>query len=167
MSPRYLEAYDRHMGEFYALLLFAIVGMDLMAASRDLIAFYVGLELMAVAATCSPASSATSSSSNEAALKYFLTGAFASAFTLYGVSLVYGLTGATNYAAEVGPGALWHRQHDLAVAFATALVVVGTGLQGVDGALPHVDARRLRGRAHAGGRLLLGRPQSRGLLRPS
>jgi NADH:ubiquinone oxidoreductase subunit 2 (chain N) len=48
MAPRYLEAYDRHMGEFYALLLFAVVGMDLMAAARDLIAFYVGLELMAV-----------------------------------------------------------------------------------------------------------------------
>lgn len=127
MAPRYLEAYDRHMGEFYALLLFAVVGMDLMAASRDLIAFYVGLELMAVSSYLLAGFLRYQEKSNEAALKYFLTGAFASAITLYGVSLVYGLTGSTNY-EQVGQ-ALMASGATTGVALATALVVVGTGFK--------------------------------------
>ena len=103
MSPRYLEANQRNLGEYYVLLLFALVGMDLMAASRDLIAFYVGLELMAVSSYLLAGFFRYQTRSNEAALKYFLTGTFASAITLYGVSLLYGLSGATNYAA-VGAG---------------------------------------------------------------
>ena len=127
MTPRYLEAYDRHLGEFYALLLFAVVGMDLMAASRDFIAFYVGLELMAVSSYLLAGFLRYQVKSNEAALKYFLTGCFASAITLYGVSLVYGLTGATNY-EQVGQ-ALMASGNTTAVAFATALVLVGTGFK--------------------------------------
>jgi NADH-quinone oxidoreductase subunit N len=127
MTPRYLEAYDRHLGEFYALLLFAVVGMDLMAASRDFIAFYVALELMAVSSYLLAGFLRYQVKSNEAALKYFLTGAFASAITLYGVSLVYGLTGATNY-QQVGQ-ALTASGNTTAVAFATALVLVGTGFK--------------------------------------
>ena len=127
MTPRYLEAYDRHLGEFYALLLFAVVGMDLMAASRDFIAFYVGLELMAISSYLLAGFLRYQVKSNEAALKYFLTGAFASAITLYGVSLVYGLTGATNY-EQVGQ-ALMASGNTTAVAFATALVLVGTGFK--------------------------------------
>jgi NADH-quinone oxidoreductase subunit N len=76
MSSSYLEAHRRHLGEYYALILFAIIGMDLMAASRDFILLWVSLEL-----------------------KYFLTGSFASAIMVYGISLVYGEAGATNYAA--------------------------------------------------------------------
>lgn len=127
MTPRYLEAYDRHLGEFYALLLFAVVGMDLMAASRDFIAFYVGLELMAISSYLLAGFLRYQVKSNEAALKYFLTGAFASAITLYGVSLVYGLTGATNY-EQVGQ-ALMASGNTTGVAFATALVLVGTGFK--------------------------------------
>ncbi len=127
MTPRYLEAYDRHLGEFYALLLFAVVGMDLMAASRDFIAFYVGLELMAVSSYLLAGFLRYQVKSNEAALKYFLTGCFASAITLYGVSLVYGLTGATNY-EQVGQSLL-ASGNTTAVAFATALVLVGTGFK--------------------------------------
>lgn len=127
MTPRYLEAYDRHLGEFYALLLFAVVGMDLMAASRDFIAFYVGLELMAISSYLLAGFLRYQVKSNEAAVKYFLTGCFASAITLYGVSLVYGLTGATNY-EQVGQ-ALMASGNTTAVAFATALVLVGTGFK--------------------------------------
>ncbi len=127
MTPRYLEAYERHMGEFYALLLFAVVGMDLMAASRDLIAFYVGLELMAVSSYLLAGFLRYQIKSNEAALKYLVTGTFASAITLYGVSLVYGLTGATNY-QQVGQ-ALMASGNTTGVGLATALVLVGTGFK--------------------------------------
>ena len=127
MSPRYLEANHRNKGEYYVLLLFALVGMDIMAASRDLIAFYVGLELMAVSSYLLAGFFRYQERSNEAALKYFLTGTFASAITLYGVSLLYGLSGSTNYAA-VGAAVQANHTGSLA-ALATALVVVGMGFK--------------------------------------
>ena len=127
MSPRYLAAYDRHLGEYYALLLFAIVGMDVMAAARDLMAFYVGLELMAVSSYLLAGFFRYHARSNEAALKYFLTGAFASAITLYGLSLVYGFAGPPNY-QQIGQ-ALQATGNTTAIALATALVVVGTGFK--------------------------------------
>ncbi|MHB1342781.1 MAG: NADH-quinone oxidoreductase subunit N [Thermoleophilia bacterium] len=127
MSPRYLEANGRHLGEYYVLLLFAVVGMDIMAAARDLIAFYVGLELMAVSSYLLAGFMRYQARSNEAALKYFITGAFASAITLYGISLIYGYTGATNY-EQVG-AALTAGGATTGVALATALVLVGMGFK--------------------------------------
>jgi NADH-quinone oxidoreductase subunit N len=127
MSPRYLEAWDRHLGEYYALVLFAMVGMDLLAGARDLISFYVGLELMAVSSYLLAGYLRYQVRSNEAALKYFITGAFASAITLYGVSLVYGFSGSTNY-QQVG-AALTAGGATTGVALATALVLVGTGFK--------------------------------------
>jgi NADH-quinone oxidoreductase subunit N len=123
MSPRYLETAGRHMGEYYALVLFAVVGMDIMAASRDLMAFYVGLELMAITSYLLAGFLRYQSRSNEAALKYFVTGTFASAISLYGVSLVYGFSGSTNY-EQVG-AALMAGGSTTAIALATALVLVG------------------------------------------
>ena len=127
MSPRYLETAGRHMGEYYALILFAVVGMDIMAASRDLIAFYVGLELMAVSSYLLAGFLRYQARSNEAAMKYFITGTFASAITLYGVSLVYGFTGTTNY--EQAGAALAAGGSTTGVALATALVLVGMGFK--------------------------------------
>jgi NADH-quinone oxidoreductase subunit N len=97
MSPRYLEAHGRHLGEYYALVLFAVIGMDLMAASRDFIAFWIALELMAISSYVLAAFFRYRILSNESSLKYFLTGSFASAIMLYGISLVYGYAGATNF----------------------------------------------------------------------
>jgi NADH-quinone oxidoreductase subunit N len=99
MSPRYLQAHDRHLGEYYALVLFAVIGMDVMAASRDFVAFYVALELMAISSYILAAFFRYQVRSNESSLKYFLTGSFASAVMLYGISLVYGYAGATNFQA--------------------------------------------------------------------
>jgi NADH-quinone oxidoreductase subunit N len=127
MSPRYLEASGRHLGEYYALLLFALIGMNVMAAARDFIAFYVGLELMAVSSYLLAGFFRYNLRSNEAALKYFFTGVFASTFTLFGISLVYGLSGSTNYLA-VGQ-ALMAGESTTAVAFATALVIAGLGFK--------------------------------------
>ncbi|OFW62167.1 MAG: hypothetical protein A2133_03615 [Actinobacteria bacterium RBG_16_64_13] len=99
MSSGYLEAHRRHLGEYYALIIFAVIGMDLMAAARDFILFYVALELMAISSYLLAAFFRYRERSNESALKYFLTGSFASAIMLYGISLVYAETGATSYAA--------------------------------------------------------------------
>jgi NADH-quinone oxidoreductase subunit N len=129
MSSSYLEAHGRHLGEYYALLLFAVIGMDLMAAARDFILFYVALELMAISSYLLAAFFRYRTRSNESSLKYFLTGSFASAIMLYGISLVYGEAGTTNYeavgralSALGGPGATGPT---VGVVFAVFLVAVG------------------------------------------
>jgi len=127
MSPGYLEAHRRHLGEFYALVLLAVVGMDLMAAARDFILLYVALELMAISSYVLAAFFRYRVRSNESSLKYFLTGSFASAIMLYGISLVYGLAGATGYAA-VGQ-ALGGRGGSAGVLLAVFLVAVGLGFK--------------------------------------
>ncbi len=123
MSPMYLEAYGRHLGEYYALLLFAVIGMNLMAAARDFILLYVALELMAISSYILAGFFRNRVRSNEAALKYFLTGTFASAIMLYGMSLVYAQSGATGYSAVgwvfAGEGG------NVAVLLAVFLVAVG------------------------------------------
>ena len=127
MSPRYLEAGQRHIGEYYALLLFALIGMDLLAASRDFVSFYVALELMAISCYLLAGFYRYRIRSNESALKYFVTGTFASAFTLFGISLIYGLTGFTNYHAI--SDTLTGTQNTMVLAFATTMVVVGLGFK--------------------------------------
>ncbi len=95
--------YVKRMGigqtEYYALLVSATLGMILMAASGDLITIFLGLELMSLALYVMVGFRRTRLESNEAALKYFLLGAFASGFLLYGIALVYGATGSTQLAA--------------------------------------------------------------------
>jgi NADH-quinone oxidoreductase subunit N len=123
MSSGYLEAHRRHLGEYYALLLFAVIGLDLMAGARDFILFYVAFELMSISSYLLAAYFRYRVRSNEAALKYFLTGAFASAIMLYGISLAYGQAGSTNYHA-IGQ-ALGAQGGTSAVLFAVLLIGIG------------------------------------------
>lgn len=96
ISERYRSAVDLQHGEYYSLLVFSVVGMMVMISATDLIMLYVGLELMALSVYCLVGLLKHDVRANEAALKYFLMGAFSSGFFLYGLSLVYGLTGTTN-----------------------------------------------------------------------
>jgi len=96
LSRTYLEAQHSHRTEYYALTLFSIVGMMLMASSLDLILIFLGLELMSLCLYVLAGFRRTEPASNEASLKYFLLGAFATGFLLYGIALVYGTTGTTN-----------------------------------------------------------------------
>jgi NADH-quinone oxidoreductase subunit N len=77
-------------------VLFATVGMILMAGANDLIVFFLGLETMSVAVYVLAGISRKDSRSSEAAMKYFIMGAFATGFLLYGIALVYGASGSTN-----------------------------------------------------------------------
>jgi len=97
-SMRYLPIERMEHGEYYALMLFATIGMMTMASASDLIMVYLGLELMSLSVYVLAGFKRTSARSSEAALKYFLLGAFASAFLLLGISFTYGLTGTTNIA---------------------------------------------------------------------
>ena len=95
-SIDYIRQAGIHEGEFYALVLFATVGMMLMAAANDLMVFFLGLETMSIAVYVLTGMWRTNSRSSEAAMKYFLMGAFATGFLLYGIALIYGATGSTN-----------------------------------------------------------------------
>lgn len=99
LSIRYLRIENVNFGEYYSLMLFSSLGMMIMASAGDLIVLYLGLELMALSTYILAGFIRHEIRSNEAALKYFLLGAFASAFLLYGISLTYGLTGTTNLKA--------------------------------------------------------------------
>src|SRR5262249_10357418 len=85
-------------GEYYALMLFAIAGMMLMAVATDLLVIFLALEVLSLAGYVLTGIRRSSITATEAALKYFLLGAFSSAFFLYGVAFVYGLTGSTKLA---------------------------------------------------------------------
>jgi len=96
MSPKYLETLKINFGEYYSLVLFSTLGMMLMASAADIIVLYLGLELMALSTYILAGFIRYDIKSNEAAMKYLLLGAFASAMLLYGTSMIYGLTGTTN-----------------------------------------------------------------------
>ncbi|HEY83864.1 MAG TPA: NADH-quinone oxidoreductase subunit N [Chloroflexi bacterium] len=92
----YLGRVGLQKGEYYALLLFSIAGMMMMAAATDLILIFLGLETMSMALYVMAAFNRNQRASGEAGIKYFLMGSFASAFFLYGAALLYGATGSAN-----------------------------------------------------------------------
>lgn len=101
VSFDYLERERLLIPEYFALLLFATLGMMLMVGGEDLMVVFLGLELMSVAVYALAGINRHSAASAEAALKYFLLGAFASGFLLYGIALVYGAT-ATTTLSQIG-----------------------------------------------------------------
>ncbi len=128
MSIKYLETEREDHGEFYALVLFSVVGMMAIACGYDLVLLFIGLELMAISTYVLVGFLRRDRRSNEAALKYLLLGAFSSGIFAYGLSLLYGMTGSTNLGAVAQ--ALQQRMaanaHDpIAI---IALVTTATGL---------------------------------------
>lgn len=99
ISLRFVERESINRGEYYALLLFACSGMSLMASSGDLILTFLGIEILSIATYILAGFKRTDLRASESSLKYFLLGSFATAFLLYGIALIYGSTGTTNYAA--------------------------------------------------------------------
>ena len=96
MSVHYLDVENEHHGEYYALLLLAVIGMMCIAAGVDIVLIFIGLELMAISTYVLVGFLRRDRRSNEAALKYLLLGAFSSGIFAYGLSLLYGLSGSTN-----------------------------------------------------------------------
>ena len=125
-SFQYLRREGAAVGEYCALLLYSVVGQCVMAAAADLIIIFIGLEISSIASYVLAGYLRDDRRANEAALKYFLLGSFATAFLLYGVAWIYGITGSTYLgdirSALVGPGP---RVSGLLVATAAALVLVG------------------------------------------
>jgi NADH-quinone oxidoreductase subunit N len=132
LSPSYLRETGIDRGEYYALVLFSIVGMLGLVSALELVAVFVALEIMSVAVYALAGLHRDRPESQEAALKYFITGSFSSAFFLYGVALLYGLTGHTSMsviaqglrAGVVAPAAAAAVP---SAGAATALALVGAG----------------------------------------
>ena len=96
LSVEYNEREGIRAGEYYALILFCTVGMILLASSTDMIMVFLGIEIVSICLYVLAGIRRNDHRSNEASLKYFLLGAFATGFLLYGMTLVYGSTGSTN-----------------------------------------------------------------------
>ncbi|HET8843153.1 MAG TPA: NADH-quinone oxidoreductase subunit NuoN [Ktedonobacteraceae bacterium] len=98
LSPGYIKRQDLiHQGEYYALLLLATIGMMILAAAQNFLTVFVGIELLSLALYILCGYVARRSTSQESGMKYFLLSSFASAFLLYGLSLIYGATGSTAF----------------------------------------------------------------------
>jgi NADH-quinone oxidoreductase subunit N len=97
VAPSYLGRFGMDKAEFFSMLFFSTMGMVVLVSAYDLISVFLGIELMSLAIYVLVAFRRRDFFSNEAALKYFVIGAFAIAFFLYGVSIVYGLCGSTNF----------------------------------------------------------------------
>jgi len=124
VAPRFFSGGMR--AEYPTLILFAALGMGIMASSRDLMTLYVGLELNSLAAYVLASFMRTDERSSEAGLKYFVLGALASGMLLYGISLLYGFTGTTDFAgiAKVMGGEL-----NIGLIFGIVFVLAGLGFK--------------------------------------
>ena len=116
-------------GETHVLLLLATSGMMILAAARDLIIVFLGIELMSVAVYILVGLNRRRERSAEGAIKYFLLGAFSTAFLLYGIALVYGATGATNFSAIAANIARFNLQQSGLLLVGVALLLVGFGFK--------------------------------------
>jgi NADH-quinone oxidoreductase subunit N len=127
MSVRYLDIEGASPGEYYFLILCATLGMMVMAGGIDLITIFIGLETMAVSFYILVGFIKPNQRSNEAAVKYFLLGAFSLGILLYGMSLMYGLSGTTNL--RVMAATFTGQEHDPRLVLAVILVVAGIGFK--------------------------------------
>jgi NADH-quinone oxidoreductase subunit N len=95
-SRQYIQQRNMFRGEFYALTLFSVVGMMIMVSGESMLTLYVGLELLSLSLYALIALDRDNAKATEAAMKYFVLGALASGMLLYGMSMIYGMTGSLN-----------------------------------------------------------------------
>ena len=127
-SMDFVDQHLEHKGEFYGLLLFSILGMNIMAQARELLTAYIALELLSFSLYVLAAYARNSDKSNEGGLKYIIIGAFSSAVLLYGVSMVYGVLGVTKF-ADIAAGLSVASEVSPALWVGMALILVGLGFK--------------------------------------
>jgi NADH-quinone oxidoreductase subunit N len=128
LSEAYLDRHRAKPGEYYGLLLLVITGMIGMAISSDLIAFFVSFELMSLPTYVMAGYLRRNKRSGEAALKYFVNGAFASAILLFGFALLYGVTGQTSYVGIASALGLIDEGNLMSIV-ALVMIIVGLGFK--------------------------------------
>ncbi|MBI1727887.1 MAG: NADH-quinone oxidoreductase subunit N [Candidatus Rokubacteria bacterium] len=128
LSIDYLQRLGMESGEFYILVLFAATGMVVMAGANDLIVVFLGLETMSLALYVLAGIFRTRIEAGEASMKYFLLGAFASGFFLYGIALIYGAAGSTNL-NKIGAAVAAGTARDPLLLIGFGLLLVGFGFK--------------------------------------
>ncbi len=128
ISLRYLELEGVSLGEYYALLIFATLGMMIMASAQDLIMVYLGLETMALSVYVLAGFMRMTDKSAEAALKYFLMGVFISGIFLFGIAFTYGVVGSTNL-KDIANYIAEHGFKNPLLGVAVILIAAGLGLE--------------------------------------
>ena len=166
LSTNFVAEGDYWESEYYLMLLSSIAGMVVMCSARDFVTIFVALELLSLPAYMLATWNKRDARSNEAGLKYYLMGVFASALMLYGMSLLFGVSG-TTILADDGAGPRRGRQLDADHHARHRADHRRLRLQGVRRAVPHLGARHLRGRPHAGHGLPLRALQDRRLRGPA
>jgi NADH-quinone oxidoreductase subunit N len=126
-SFEYMAVQRIRAGEYYALILFGVVGMALMASAVELVMIFIGLEISSISTYILAGFRRNEASSSESSLKYFLLGSFATAFFLYGVALMFGATGSTNI--DVISQKLQSGPVEVLVYVAMAMMFVGLGFK--------------------------------------
>lgn len=123
------ERMTHHRGEYFSLVLFSTVGMMFLASAKELITLYIGLELTTIPLFVLAAYLKTNRGSAEAGLKYMVIGAASSALLLYGLSIIYGLTGATSlYQVTINLSIHWLAYGDVGPGFTVAVMMIMAGL---------------------------------------
>jgi NADH-quinone oxidoreductase subunit N len=128
LAADYLKRNNAERGEYYTLLLFSIAGMMLMASAGDLIVVFLALELLSIPLYVLAGFFRPNLASEEAALKYFLLGAFSSAFLLFGVAWVYGATGHTDFKGIIDL-AIVGKANNTLMLVGGGLILVGLGFK--------------------------------------
>ena len=128
-SHEYIERHVSHVGEFYALLLLSTIGAIYMAAARDLLTAYLSVEVLSFSLYIAVSLAKNDARSGEAALKYVLLGGVASAMLLYGLSLLYGVAGSTQYAEIADSLARGTGDVRMPLLLALTLIVGGLGFK--------------------------------------
>ena len=128
-SYEFVQRNIRHTGEFYSLLLVSTVGAIYMAAAQELLTAYIAVELLSFSLYVAVSLAKTDRRSGEAGLKYVLLGGVASAMLLYGLSLIYGTAGSTQYADIARAFAAGTADFELALVLGLALIIGGLGFK--------------------------------------
>jgi NADH-quinone oxidoreductase subunit N len=126
-SRDYLDERDQASGEFFVIGLFAVLGMMVLCSAHSFLTLYLGLELLSLSLYSMVAINRHLASASEAAMKYFVLGALASGMLLYGISILYGVTGTLDlaeFSRAAGAG-----EHGLLLVFGLVFVIVGIGFK--------------------------------------
>ena len=127
LAHGYIKRMGIERGEYYTLLLFSVTGMMLMAQATDLIIVFLALELLSIPLYVLAAIARPNLQSEEAGMKYFLLGAFATGFVVYGTALIFGATGSTSFSVIVTGGAAG--TSNMFLTLGAALLLIGFGFK--------------------------------------
>lgn len=128
-SAKYVSDRLLHPGEYYALILLAIVGANGMAAARELLTAYISLELLSFSLYVLVSYAKFDERSNEGGMKYMLLGAFSSAILLYGIGFIYGITGTTHFDGIGEALSGDNADYDMAMFLGLAMIIGGLGFK--------------------------------------